>query len=95
MPSSKVIVAGGTCEERKANRAPFGKVKDNQCSLHQSKRYAAAVRYFITIANLLFGYVSHDINELDGQISYFIELLGQKASQSGSLAICLVAPVTF
>ena len=73
-----MVLAGASSQERKANRAPFGKVKDNQCSVHQSERYAAAVRYFIAVSSFLFGFVSHDVHELDDQVNYFIELVWEE-----------------
>ena len=68
------IKTGLSCVERKALRSKVQNLSEAKISKVMFNRYGAAVRYFVIITMMLCGPVSEDLDTLDKQVQYFINL---------------------
>ena len=75
MGGKKIVLSGGTKQQRMVDRKKLGSLKDNKISEKALCRYTAAVRLFNDYCILSFGKVADDNDILEQYLCEYVEHL--------------------
>ena len=75
MPRGRVVPTRKTVEERKAERARLGSLKELRVGAHAEERYLRAVRGFCATLQAWQGPLASDYEALDRQLAAYVDLL--------------------